>query len=425
MSESPSASGSPSGSGGTGTSSLPVPATAQKIDVWNSFTGPDGAFFNEIVKQYNADTPNCQVTVQTQPGGEFVAKLEAAQSGGQPPQVIAAGYDQLAGLAESKIISDIGDLATAGGVDAAQFPQALWDAGEWKGTRYGIPFDTHPMVFFYNKKLFKDAGLDPETPPTDMASFEAAIKAIKDKTGNDGYQMVSSGPGANFLVGLQFAMLFYQAGGEWTNADFSEATFNSDAGVKAAEYLAKLVNELGVPKVESDAEIAAFKQGKNGMVMSGIWETSGYNDALKDDLGIAPVPKIFGDGDWGGSHDFAVGASASGDQRACAYHFIDTFNKNSLAWAKAGQLPANNDVRASLEGQTEGLLPLIAKEAPLAESVRFLPNIPGGGDLLFAGNGAGEAAVFVINGKAAKETLDAAVTFNTDVLKTNKERYGY
>ncbi len=91
-----------------------------------------------------------------------------------------------------------------------------------------------PDVFFYNKALFEEAGLDPESPPTDQESFEAAITAISEQTDADGYQMVASGDGANFPVGIQFATLFYQGGGEWTNGDFTEATFNSDAGVQAA-----------------------------------------------------------------------------------------------------------------------------------------------------------------------------------------------
>jgi len=428
-----SAAASPSGSGaaspGTGgtTSQLPKPTSPQALTLWNPFTGPDGGFFKKIVDDYNGANAECQITVQTQPGAEYVAKLEAARDGNQLPHIIAAGYDALPGLTESKIVTPIDDLASAAGLSESTFPAAIWNAGKWKDQRVGVPIDTHPMTFFYNKKLFRDAGLDPENPPADKASFEAAITAVKEKTGKDGYQMVTSGQGANFLVGLQFASLFYQAGGKWTSDDFGTATFNSDAGVQAAEYLVHLVNDLGVPKVESDAEIAAFKQGNNAMVFSGIWESTGYNDALKEDLGVAPVPAILGQGAWGGSHNLAVTAAATDDLRVCAYHFIDTFSRNSLQWAAAGQVPARNEVRESSEltGGTEGLLPIIAKVAPIAESVQFLPSIPGGGDILFAANGAGEAAVFALNGQPAKEVLDKAADFNTDVLTTNKERYGY
>lgn len=407
---------------------LQPPATKVDLVVWNPFTGPDGGFFSQIVEEFNAATPNVQVTVETQVGAEYVAKLEAAASANRLPHVIAAGYDALPLLVENGIVTPIDDLATQAGLDASDFPEAIWNAGQWKDQRVGVPIDTHTMNFYYNKKLFTEAGLDPEKPPATKDEFEAAIKAIQDKTDADGYQMVASGPGANFLVGIQFAALFYQGGGEWTNADFTEATFNSQAGVDAATYLKHLVDDLGVPKVESDAEINAFQQGKNAMVMSGIWETTRYNDALGADLGVAPIPSIFGDGTWGGSHNLAVTAAAEGDLRVGAYYFIDWFSRNSLAWGAAGQIPARNEVRESSEfkdASGEGLLPLIAKVAPLADSVKFLPTIPGGGDLLFVANGAGEAATFAINGTDPKQALDAAAKFNSQILNENKTKYGF
>jgi multiple sugar transport system substrate-binding protein len=432
-----SASNAPTGSGDatpsdgvepSGDTGLQPPATAVEIVVWNPFTGPDGGFFTQIVDQFNSETPNVQVTVETQPGAEYIQRLEAAAAANQLPNVIAAGYDALPLLTENGIVTPIDDLATQAGLDASDFPEAIWNAGQWKDQRVGVPIDTHTMNFYYNKKLFTDAGLDPESPPATMEEFEAAIKAIQDNTDADGYQMVASGPGANFLVGIQFAALFYQGGGEWTNADYSEATFNSEAGVQAATYLAHLVNDLGVPKVESDAEINAFQQGRNGMVFSGIWETTRYKDALGDDLGVAPIPAIFGDGTWGGSHNLAVTAASEGDVRQGAYYFIDWFSRHSLDWGAAGQIPARNEVRDSDEFQNatgDGLLPLIAQVAPLAESVKFLPTIPGGGDLLFVANGAGEAATFAVNGTDPKQALDAAATFNTQVLAENKTKYGY
>jgi multiple sugar transport system substrate-binding protein len=417
--------GSPDGSPGAG--AFEPPANPVELIVWNPFTGPDGNFFNDIVEEFNAATPNVQVTVATQPGAEYVQRLEAARDANQLPHVIAAGYDALPTLVENQIVVPLDDFVSQGGYGPDMFPEAIWNAGQWKDQRVGVPIDTHTMVFFYNKALFEEAGLDPDSPPANQEEFEAAIEAINDNTDADGYQMVASGPGANFLVGIQFAALFYQGGGEWTNADFTEATFNSEAGVQAAEYLAHLVTYLGVPKVESDAEINAFQQGNNGMVMSGIWETTRYNDALGEDLGIAEIPAIFGEGTWGGSHNLAVTAATADnpDIQQGAYYFIDWFSQNSLNWGAAGQIPARNEVREQMTSSDEGLLPLVSQIAPMAESVKFLPSIPGGGDLLFVAHGAGEAATFAINGTDAKQALDAAAEFNTQVLLQNKERYGF
>jgi len=418
------AGGSPSAGGGEG--AFQAPANNVELTVWNPFTGPDGNFFAQIVDDFNAATPTVKVTVQTQPGAEYVQRLEAAAAANQLPHVIAAGYDALPQLTENGIVVPIDEFAQTGGYDASMFPEAIWNAGQWKDQRVGVPIDTHPMILYYNKKLFTDAGLDPAAPPTDTASFEAAIKAIQDKTDADGLQMVASGPGANFLVGILWASLFYQGGGEWTNADYSQATFNSDAGVQASTYLKHLVDELNVPKVESDAELNAFTQGKNAMMFNGIWQLAAAKDALGDDLGVAPIPNFFGPGTWGGSHNLAVTAAAQdGDLKQAAYYFIDWFSKNSLNWGAAGQVPARNEVREQVTSDGEGLLPLVAEVVPLAETVRFLPSIPSGGNLLFIANGAGEAATLAINGSDPKQTLDAAATFNNDVLAQDKERFGY
>ena len=428
-SEAPGTSQEPGESGGA-TGAFEPPSENVELTLWNPFTGPDGDFFSQIVEDFNAATPACQVTVETKVGAEYAAQLEAAASANELPHVIAAGYDALPGHVENGIVVPIDDFAEQGGYGPDLFPEAIWNAGEWKGQRVGIPIDTHTMVFFYNKALFEEAGLDPESPPTDQESFEAAIEAINSETDASGYQVVGSGPGGNFLAGIQFAALFYQGGGEWTNEDNTEVTINSEAGVQAAEYIAHLATDLDAPVVESDAEINAFQQGENGMVMSGIWETTRYNEALGEDLGLAPIPAIFGEGTWGGSHNLAVTSAGAADDntKACSYYFIDWFSQNSLQWGAAGQIPARNEVRESDEFQNasgEGLLPLIAQVAPLADSVQFLPSYPGGGDILFAALGAGEATTLVIGGSDAQQVLDDAAAANTEILLQNKERYGF
>lgn len=407
------------------------PGTGGPITVWNHFTGPDGAYFAALVERFNAETPQCQTQVFTQSGAQWRQRLEAATVANQLPHVLAGGYDQIPLLAENGIIAPIDDLAEQAGLGPDRFPEAIWNAGVWKEARYGIPLDTHPMVFFYNKALFTEAGLDPESPPADQASFEAAITAINDNTEASGYQQVGSGPGGNFLAGLAFATLFYQAGGQWTNEDYSQATFNSDAGIRAAEYLAHLVNDLDVPIVVSDEEIIAFASGENGMVWSGIWESTRYREALGEDLGVAPVPQIFGPGVWGGSHQLQVttaAAEADAETKGCAYYFVDWLSANSYNWAEGGQVPARNEVREAIitADAPEGTLGVIKQAAPMAETVQFLPTVPGGGDLLFAAQGAGEATTLVVNGtQTAAEALNAAAEFNTGILQQNKLDFGF
>src|SRR5215204_482080 len=109
--ESPSGGESPAG----GEGAFECPANNVELTVWNPFTGPDGNFFAQIVDDFNAATPTVKVTVQTQPGAEYVQRLEAAAAANQLPHVIAAGYDALPQLTENGIVVPIDDFAQTGG----------------------------------------------------------------------------------------------------------------------------------------------------------------------------------------------------------------------------------------------------------------------------------------------------------------------
>ncbi|MDQ3691886.1 MAG: extracellular solute-binding protein, partial [Chloroflexota bacterium] len=167
----PGGSQAPGDSGGA-TGGFEAPTENVELTLWNPFTGPDGDFFSQIVEDFNAATPTCQVTVETKVGAEYAAQLEAAASANELPHVIAAGYDALPGHVENGIVVPIDEFAEQGGYGPDLFPEAIWNAGEWKGQRVGIPIDTHTMNLYYNKALFEEAGLDPESAPSDQASFE-------------------------------------------------------------------------------------------------------------------------------------------------------------------------------------------------------------------------------------------------------------
>ena len=408
------------------------PETATEIDVWSHFTGPDGSYFQALVDRFNAEQQQCQARHRVQLGVIFNQRVVQGVLNNRLPHVLAGGYDRIPYLASEETLTDVQDVADMAGFDDQDFPAAIWNAGMYNGVRYGIPLDTHPAVFFYNKALFQQAGLNPDQAPADREEFQAAITAINDKTDATGYQIVNSGGAPNFLTGLVFAALFYQGNGEWTNADYTAATFNSDAGVQAAEFLRSLVTDLGVPLVGTDEEIKAFAAGTNAMVLSGIWESSRYAGALGENLGIGEMPAIFGEGTWGGSHQMMLTTrnDESADARQCSAFFVDWISANSFNWAEGGQVPARNEVRQAIidadPANLNATLQIIQQVAPIAETVRFLPTIPSGGDLLFLAQGAGEAAVLTVSGNGtAKENLDKAAAYMTDRLARDKQQYGY
>lgn len=415
-----SGSAAPSGSGGM---AIQPPAATVNLDFWNPFTGGDGPFLRDIVKRFSEETPTVQVKFTTQK--DLYGSLHAAKAANKLPQVSIVHLDAIPQNAADGIFQPIDELITTLGLSEKDFTADVWKNGLWKDHRYGVPLDTHTLSFYWNKALFTKAGLDPEKPPTNADEFIAAAKAITDKAGVPGFMVVQGGGGANFLLGIEWATTFYQGGGEWTSADFSQSLVNSQAGVDSSNFWKSIVDQGISPKgVESDSEIAAFKQGKNGMVMSGIWETNGYIDALKADLGAGPVPELLGKGVWSGSHNMGITTrEMSADELQGAQYFIAWLSEHSLDWAKAGQIPARQSVVNSAEFKALPAVSEIAKQQPDA---RFFPPVPAAADMLFGPQGAGQAAVAAVTGKKdAKAALDEAASNITKQLVANKAKYGF
>ncbi len=412
------------GAGGSPGAIAP-PQGSVNLDFWTGFTGEDGPYMKALVNKFNSETPNVKVNFVIQK--DLYAALRAAKAANRLPQVSIVHLDAIPGNAADQIFQPIDEFIQQLGLSASDFSEDVWKNGEWKGHRYGVPLDIHDMNMFWNKALFRKAGLDPEKPPQTREEFLNAAKTITQSASTPGFMVVQGGPGARFLLGIQWSTWFYQQGGQLYNQDYTQSQANSDAGVAAIEYIKSFLDAGTSPKgVESDSEIAAFQQGKNGIVLSGVWTTNAYAKALKDDLGAAPVPNFFGsEGVWSGSHHLGMPnrRNMSADERQGVFYFIDWISKHSIDWAKAGQIPARKSVRDSAELKQ---VPVISELAPGADNARFFPPIPQAASLVFDPGGVGEGVVNAVSGRAApKAALDAVVTTINKKLQENKQKYQY
>jgi multiple sugar transport system substrate-binding protein len=397
--------------------SLAPPDAEVSLTFWTPFTGPDGPFMQTLVDEFNAEDTGITVEVTTQ--AEYYQKLRTAAQSDTLPDVGIVHLDAIPQNAEDGIIQPINDLIELQALEAGDFTEAVWANGEWKGDRYGVPLDIHPLTFYWNKAAFEEAGLDPEAPPNSEEDFVAAAQALNDA----GY----TGPiwsNHGFSAGLFWASLFYQGGGEWTNEDYSEATYNSEAGLQAAQFMKGLIDDgLHPAGVEVDAELPAFLEGDSGMIVAGPWQLSRLAEGLGDDLGAGPVPQIFGEGVWAGSHHLAVMDGVEDDAKQAAYYFIDWITSHSTEWAKAGQVPARASVRDSEEFTAVPHIPVIAEQV---DGARFFPPFPASGDLLFGAGGANEAVVSVLaENTDPQSALDESAQRFTQIITETKEKYGY
>ena len=141
------------------------------------------------------------------------------------------------------------------------------------------------MTMFYNADMLKAAGFD--AAPKTAEEFDAMAAAMT-AGDNKGFDITGG-----FPVQQIFQQMLHQFGGTEFSADGTQATWNSEAGVKALQWMRDVQAKYSHPNLEVDAELNAFKAGTVGMVWNGIWQTSNVTGAGVEFTGVAAaVPQI-------------------------------------------------------------------------------------------------------------------------------------
>jgi multiple sugar transport system substrate-binding protein len=408
--------------GGGGAGGEDAPAAAKTYDgpnvslqFWNGFTGGDGPFMRELVSQFNQEHPNINVKMVVHQWPDYYQKVPQAVQSNRGPDVGIMHADQLATNAARRVIVPLDDLAKTLELDQSDFSERLWEAGLYQDQRFGIPLDTHPLGFYFNKDHLQKAGI--AEPPTNREEMDAALQKLKESGVEHPFWQSSTWPAE-----LMFMSLLPQFGGSLYNEDGTEATFNSEAGVQALTWMTDLIKNGYSPKnVANDADYIAFKNGKTSFHWDGIWQTQ---DLKKTNLnwGVAPIPQI-GDepGAWANSHQMVITRQAAQDENKlqAGKVFINWISEKSIEWAKAGQVPARNSVRESEEFKALEHQPIFAQQL---DYVTMPPAVPGIGDAQLEMEQAVNRAV--LGKQSPKQALDQGASRANDLLEQNRQKYG-
>ena len=131
----------------------------------------------DLVNAYNESHQN-QIELRVVPTDDYVAVVGAAAPNNQLPDLFSADVVFMPNWTSAGLFTDITER-----IDGLPYidnvGQAHIVASTWEGRKYGLPFIIDLSVWAYNKALFRDAGLDPESPPTNLAEFAEAARAVQ------------------------------------------------------------------------------------------------------------------------------------------------------------------------------------------------------------------------------------------------------
>ena len=128
----------------------------------------------DTVARWNKDHPNIQVKATKFNGspGDLIKKLETDVKAGNAPDLAQVGYAELPEVYTKGIVEDVTAEAGKYSKDFAEGPSKLMSVD---GKVFGLPQDTGPMVYYYNKTEFDKLGI--KVPTTAEEFIESAKKA--------------------------------------------------------------------------------------------------------------------------------------------------------------------------------------------------------------------------------------------------------
>ncbi|NBE54235.1 ABC transporter substrate-binding protein [Streptomyces boluensis] len=171
--------GSGDGSGGSDSASGKIEGTV-KFQTWNLKTNFK-SYFEGLIADFEKEHPGTEVEWIDQPAENYADKISADAAGGTLPDVVNVSPDLAVPLAKAGLALD---LDKAAGKYKGEYLDGAWKSHQIPGMEgtYAFPWYLNTGPMFYNKKLFKEAGLDADKPPKTYDELFDAAKDIAKKS---------------------------------------------------------------------------------------------------------------------------------------------------------------------------------------------------------------------------------------------------
>ncbi|MFJ9153011.1 extracellular solute-binding protein [Streptomyces sp. NPDC102270] len=268
------------------------------VEWWNiSTTEPAKSVWAALAKKFEAANPKVKIKIVQLENDAYKSKMTALTASGKLPDIFHTwGGGVLKQQVDAGLVEDLTDRTKPwadGLLKVTKEPYILDDKV------YGIPFDMGMIGFWYNKKLFQQAGVS--EPPTTWGGFLEAVSKLKSKNitpialaGKEKW------PGMYYWAYLAMRT----AGIDALQKASEDKDFTGAGFVEAGRHLKELValqpfqkGFLNAAYSTPTGQAAAVGNGKAAMELMGQWAPSVEADSgkgLGNDLGFFPFPAVEG-----------------------------------------------------------------------------------------------------------------------------------
>lgn len=315
-----------------------APAQAQNINFWTlNFGGQnENNGIKQIISEFEKANPGVTITLTQRATDEHKQALRIAANSDQAPDIFFswAGLGLGGEFIKSGLALDMSKYYAQYHWDDELLPAALSFSKQYTGGTYGIPFTLRGQAFYYNKALFKKAGIT--ELPTTWDELDADAKKLKDA----GIPAITFGGTVNWhIMRLMDTILETKCGAEKHDALTSmKADWSTEPCATAAfkEFHDWTSNYFLKPfmGIDNSQSFNLFMAGRAAMMLEGNWLVDQIAGAKKlGDYGVFPLPtgtdRLYGFAEY----NYISSKSKNPD---IAAKFLDYFDSTAVQKAHLG-----------------------------------------------------------------------------------------
>ncbi len=249
-------------------------------------------------RRFNEIQDSIVVEATPIPWNEHEKKILTAVLSGDPPDVVSQ-FVPVVKWASRLALTPLDPYIRASRLDTTEFFPALWSEMRWEGHVYALPVNSTSYALFYNKALFRAAGLAPERPPQTWEEVADAAQRLTERGPNGRVGQAGFVPDYGNLPTT--SLMAWQQGAEFLSPDGTTVTLDSPATEQALQWIADYYQSYGVDDLKAftaglgSADQHGFLSGRLAMAildLSYLEQIARYSPNL--DYGVAPIPTFPG-----------------------------------------------------------------------------------------------------------------------------------
>ena len=290
--------------------------------------GPVTKIIDNMAAEFEKESPGIKVKpIYTGTYQDSITKALTAVKSGEPPVTSILLSTDMYTLIDEDAVVPFDELVKTDDDRAwlKSFYPAFMENSQTGGKTWGIPFQRSTIVLYYNKELFREAGLDPNRPPqTWKEQVEYAQKLTKRDASGKVTQWGMQIPSSGFPYWL-FQALAIQAGTNLMNATGTQTYYDRPEVIEGLTYWVDLVKKHKVhPEgiVEWGTTPKDFFEKKVAMMWTTTGNLTNVRNNAKFDFGVAMLPAGKQRGSPTGGGNFYLFKKSTPAQREAAFKFI-------------------------------------------------------------------------------------------------------